>query len=722
MSSIPTKQIDGDAAIGRNVTIGGKATIRGSATIGHNLKVEGWLDARNIKGPNKGIFLDVTKLREAYPLPHDGWWALVGNTLPAPLYIADGGAWVATGTSAGNPTTDSQQYNEAVAALDANLKILAAGVSANKQGIDQICTQVNTIGILANTLSSDVSDIKTRMNDAETSIQNINNSKGMPNGLAPLDGSGRVDAHYLPSYVDDVVEFDGFDRNYNFLGVYHEVPEPYNNTEIYNLQYDTSNVNTGIRFAVGKGFSAGVKATVYEGHNLVGLLYIDADNHDLSSFGDLSEDGFANPVSGKIYVDVSDAKQYRWSGSQLIELSQPTAIGNGYNEAFRGSDGNALREKVSMLESDYNNKLGDSMAYITPGWKFIVSADDSPMTLEAALDYVAENVQLLDNWRLPFFGWEISFITETGWVSYRYVGEDVFGAELSTKEAAILDLTSWELIVSASQGGSGSCELCTQNAKAITQLSGKVTDLESSVSSAAANATSAKSAADNAAAAVTELSNKVTGLESSVTSAASMANAAKTAADNAAEATTQLSNEVTNLGSSVTSASNIAAAAKTAADNAAAAVEELENQISNNSPVSDKLEFVDFQTASGFEESAHPSGLSSRYPTANAPLNLIAKPSSQDLLLLLPIEEEFVGKTIRLLDPRRITTSETATVKSVHITTYSTDYKIYGTEKASNDFWISLKGGYVELLAVKTYHSSGVAPRVEWIAKQLIKF
>lgn len=86
MSLIPTKQIDGDVAVGRNVSAGGDATIQGNVRIGHNLKVEGWLDARNIKGPNKGIFLDVTKLREAYPLPHDGWWALVGNTLPAPLY------------------------------------------------------------------------------------------------------------------------------------------------------------------------------------------------------------------------------------------------------------------------------------------------------------------------------------------------------------------------------------------------------------------------------------------------------------------------------------------------------------------------------------------------------------------------------------------------------------------------------------------------------------
>ena len=103
MSSIPTKQIDGDVAVGRNVSVGGKATVRGSATIGHNLKVEGWLDAPNVKGPNKGLFKTAVQLREAYPNPHEGWWALVGDTLPAQVYMANGGAWVGQTNADGTP-------------------------------------------------------------------------------------------------------------------------------------------------------------------------------------------------------------------------------------------------------------------------------------------------------------------------------------------------------------------------------------------------------------------------------------------------------------------------------------------------------------------------------------------------------------------------------------------------------------------------------------------
>ena len=48
--------------------------MRGSATINHNLTVKGWLDAPNVKGPSKGLFITPESLREAYPTPQEGWW------------------------------------------------------------------------------------------------------------------------------------------------------------------------------------------------------------------------------------------------------------------------------------------------------------------------------------------------------------------------------------------------------------------------------------------------------------------------------------------------------------------------------------------------------------------------------------------------------------------------------------------------------------------------
>ena len=121
MSSIPTKQIDGDVAVGRNVSAGGDANIQGNARVGHDLVVEGWLEAKNIKGANKGFFTSIEKLKASYPIPHDGWWAIVGSSLPGPIYVGDGGKWVATGGTGGNPTLENGLYEEEMEQLQSDI-------------------------------------------------------------------------------------------------------------------------------------------------------------------------------------------------------------------------------------------------------------------------------------------------------------------------------------------------------------------------------------------------------------------------------------------------------------------------------------------------------------------------------------------------------------------------------------------------------------------------
>ena len=221
MSSIPTKQIDGDVAVGRNVSVGGKATVRGSATIGHNLKVEGWLDAPNIKGPNKGLFKTAVQLREAFPNPHEGWWALVGDTLPAQVYMADGGAWVAqtnadgTPKLAGNPTVDSSEYMEAVEEMTGDLEAVKIEVNQNKEDIRSLRSGQTTQGDQLNNLQKAVEAAQAQANKgvsdaatAQSGVDAINSNKGKANGFAPLDANAKVPAAHLPGYVDDVIEFN----------------------------------------------------------------------------------------------------------------------------------------------------------------------------------------------------------------------------------------------------------------------------------------------------------------------------------------------------------------------------------------------------------------------------------------------------------------------------------------------------------------------------------
>ena len=55
MSSVKTTEKEGDVSIGRHVGIGGNANVQGNVVVHMNMRVEGWLDAKEYQGSNKGI-------------------------------------------------------------------------------------------------------------------------------------------------------------------------------------------------------------------------------------------------------------------------------------------------------------------------------------------------------------------------------------------------------------------------------------------------------------------------------------------------------------------------------------------------------------------------------------------------------------------------------------------------------------------------------------------
>lgn len=77
---IKNTHIDGDVSYQRNITAGGNLNIQGSARFGHSVIVEGWLEANNIKGANKGLFGSYDTLFNTYPRPENGWFAGVTAT------------------------------------------------------------------------------------------------------------------------------------------------------------------------------------------------------------------------------------------------------------------------------------------------------------------------------------------------------------------------------------------------------------------------------------------------------------------------------------------------------------------------------------------------------------------------------------------------------------------------------------------------------------------
>ena len=138
MSSIKITKFDGDLSLGRNLSIGGKTTIQGNSHFKGGLKIDGWLDAPNIKGANKGIFTSVEKLKAEYPFPRNGWYAFVGTSLPASIYVGDGGNWVNTGGTGGNMTADVQQFHDDLESLQDNFTSELAELENKKLSISDL--------------------------------------------------------------------------------------------------------------------------------------------------------------------------------------------------------------------------------------------------------------------------------------------------------------------------------------------------------------------------------------------------------------------------------------------------------------------------------------------------------------------------------------------------------------------------------------------------------
>lgn len=195
MSSIPTKQIDGDVAVGRNVSAGGNAVVRGCATIGHNLKVEGWLHAPNIKGACKGYFLSLTDLNDAYPAPADGDYAFVSESgLPGPIYIAKNGVWTDSGKTGGpeldiNDIDDLRkevaEYSGSIDAIDKAQETLRADfdthvqdaskeIAAVKATADTAAAEVAIAKEQAAAAVSTANEANTTANEAKNAAQSAN--------------------------------------------------------------------------------------------------------------------------------------------------------------------------------------------------------------------------------------------------------------------------------------------------------------------------------------------------------------------------------------------------------------------------------------------------------------------------------------------------------------------------------------------------------------------
>lgn len=285
MRSIPTKHLDGDVSVGRNVAAGGNANVQGSVRIGHNLVVEGILDAKNIKGPFKGLYETKAQLEETYPNPRNGWWALVGLPLPAPVYLAYKGQWKVKTGSDGSP-------------------VVAGEIVVDLSGI-----------------------------------------MGKAYGIAPLDEDGKVPDKHIPERYDDVVAFAD---TVSGITVNATEPTNYIQSSLIVFNKDTGKFVYAMQlFEVDNGQPVeSVWTQNSDGTKSLDTSHFKFFAQWLGSelYGTVATGGIT-PEAGKIYVEAATERLYIYNGSTLSCATR--LLGHNSGEAFPGDEGAALDDKVS---------------------------------------------------------------------------------------------------------------------------------------------------------------------------------------------------------------------------------------------------------------------------------------------------------------------------------------------------------------------------------------
>lgn len=158
-NNIENHSVGGSVAVGRDITVGGRSTVRGNATFDRDVYISGWLNARNIRGAGKGLYETVGNLNSAYPNPENGWFALVGNTLPADIYRAWGGEWKATGQKGGEPVLEIAKLTELSESLENEVSARVAADEALKKAIDaEVTARTNGDKELSDALTKEIAD------------------------------------------------------------------------------------------------------------------------------------------------------------------------------------------------------------------------------------------------------------------------------------------------------------------------------------------------------------------------------------------------------------------------------------------------------------------------------------------------------------------------------------------------------------------------------------
>lgn len=180
------------------------------------------------------------------------------------------------------------------------------------------------------------------VNSAKTAVGNytINGKKISsnptltPEDLAGLVIDGKIDTSYLPSYVDDVLEYNGDVTTTTIQ------PSGTGAADIV-VYFDTRT----------KSFVAKSGSSYYS------VWGAKNDYASSTQFGESGADKGPVPLAGKIYVNKTKNKTYRWSGSALVEISSSLALGETSSTAFRGDRGKTAYDHAAAKGAAFSSGL-----------------------------------------------------------------------------------------------------------------------------------------------------------------------------------------------------------------------------------------------------------------------------------------------------------------------------------------------------------------------------
>ena len=156
---------------------------------------------------------------------------------------------------------------------------------------------------------------------------------GAPSGVATLGTDGKVPTAQLPSFVDDIKEYS---EEVSGVTVTNSTA-PKNGAG--GVVYDKTNKVFLRKVQTGSATAGNLKKTYY-------TKWDDGENMTSGMFGEETSAG-VKPVANKIYYFTGLNKDYRWSGSALVEISPSLALGTTSSTAFRGDYGNTAYQHAT---------------------------------------------------------------------------------------------------------------------------------------------------------------------------------------------------------------------------------------------------------------------------------------------------------------------------------------------------------------------------------------